>query len=453
MFGLLIAAVVTLIVAYLILKKVKAQTVLFVGGLFLMTCAITFFGATILDAKKSTGLVWFDMIKYIENLFSSRAAGLGLTIMAVGGFARYMDHIHASKVLVKVLIRPLSLIRSPYIVLALSYIVGQILNIFIPSASGLGVLLMATVYPLLINLGVSKLSATAVIGTTACLDLGPASGNAVLAAKNSGMDVAVYFTEHQIPVAIAVMLTIAVLHYFVQRWFDAKDGHIVEKIDVSELKHEHNLPPVIYALLPILPLVLILTFSKLFISSIKMSVISAMLISTALAMLFELVRSQKLAEVFGSIQVFFDGMAKQFAVVVTLIVAGETFAYGLTKIGAIETLIDLAHYSGMGAAGMIILMTMIIAVASIVMGSGNAPFFAFAALAPEVAAKMSIAPVIMLLPMQLAAGIARSVSPITAVIVAVCGISNVSPIDVVKRTAIPMGGALLVAVMMNFILF
>jgi DcuC family C4-dicarboxylate transporter len=58
----------------------------------------------------------------------------------------------------------------------------------------------------------------------------------------------------------------------------------------------------------------------------------------------------------------------------------------------------------------------------------------------------------MLLPMQFASGIARSVSPITAVIVAVSGVSNVSPFDVIKRTAIPMAGGLLVTVIANFVI-
>ena len=66
---------------------------------------------------------------------------------------------------------------------------------------------------------------------------------------------------------------------------------------------------------------------------------------------------------------------------------------------------------------------------------------------------MDIAPVLMLLPMHFAASIARSMSPITAVIVVVSGIANVSPIDVVKRTSIPMIGALIVNVAATFIYF
>lgn len=131
---------------------------------------------------------------------------------------------------------------------------------------------------------------------------------------------------------------------------------------------------------------------------------------------------------------------------------GEVFAKGLTSIGAIDTIIKGAQNAGFGSLGMTLVMTGVIVVASIVMGSGNAPFFAFAALAPAVAAKMGIAPVLMLLPMQFAAGIARNVSPITAVVVAVSGISNVPPIEIAKRSAIPMGLGLLATLIGTFTL-
>ena len=146
-------------------------------------------------------------------------------------------------------------------------------------------------------------------------------------------------------------------------------------------------------------------------------------------------------------------MGIQLATVVTLIVAGETFAHGLKTIGAIDAIINSAQTAGLGAAGMIIVMVSIIAVSSVVMGSGNAPFFAFAALTPTVAAKMAVAPVLMLLPMHFAASLARSVSPITAVIVVVSGMAGVSPVDVVKRTAIPMAGGLIVNVAATFLYF
>ena len=56
----MLAFIVTVIVATLILKQYKAQTVLFVGGLVLMGAAVLM-GYPLLDAKKTTGFVWFDL--------------------------------------------------------------------------------------------------------------------------------------------------------------------------------------------------------------------------------------------------------------------------------------------------------------------------------------------------------------------------------------------------------
>ena len=242
------------------------------------------------------------------------------------------------------------------------------------------------------------------------------------------------------------MATVAILHFVVQKYLDRRDGlggQAEADPGIDTATQAQDLPPKIYALLPILPLGLILGFSPLITKAIKMDVVTAMFISTAISMVFEYLRSKDIRKTFASLQVFFDGMGVQFAMVITLIVAGEVFANGLTSIGAIKSIIDLGQSLGFGGAIMTIVMVAIISVAAVIMGSGNAPLFAFAALAPAIATKMSIAPVAMLLPMQFASSIARSVSPITAVIVAVSGVANVSPFEVVKRTAIPMAGAML----------
>lgn len=452
MLSLVVALLTTIVVAWLIIKRMKPQAVLFAGGIFLLAVAILM-GYPVLDAKKSTGLSWFDIFKFIEDVFSNRAAGIGLMIMTVGGFAKYMDYIGASRSLVYIASKPLSMVKSPYVLLGISYIIGQLLNIVIPSAAGLCVLLMATMYPVLVNLGVSRLSAAAVVATTPCLDLGSASGSAVFAAKTAGLDVADYFVAEQIPIAVVTMVAIAVSHYFVQRYFDRKEGLEPQKLQaVSAHESEtENLPPKIYALLPMIPIIFVLVFSKLGISSIKMSVVTAMIISIFIAMILEVIRTRRPMEVCKNIQVFFDGMGHLFATVVTLIVAGETFAYGLTKIGAIDMIIKGAQGSGFGAIGVTLIMTLIVAIAAVIMGSGNAPFYSFGALVPDIAKGLSMMPAVMITPMQMASSIARSASPITAAVVAVAGVADVSPVDLVKRTAIPMGIALVVSFLMAVI--
>lgn len=451
--NIVLSLIVTFWVGYLIVKKYKPQPVLFIAGLILMFSAVALGIGKILPVKESTGLVLFDAFEFIKQTFSSRAAGLGLNIMAVGGFARYMDHIGASKALVKLTIKPLLALRSPYIVMSAAWIVGMLLGLCINSASGLAMLLMVTMFPVLISLGVSRLSATAVIATTLCLDWSPSDTGTILSAVTAGIDPVIYWTNYQIPIAAVVIPVVAVLHFFVQKWFDKREGHVVQATTFTEAETDEKLPPMIYAILPALPLALILVFSSLWISWIKMDIIKAMFIGVAIGMIFEYFRYRDGKKVLADIQSFFDGLGMQMANVITLIVAGETFAKGLTTIGTIDAIIASAQTSGFGAIGMILVMIGIIAISSVVMGSGNAPFFAFAALTPTVAAKMSIAPVVMLLPMHFAASAARTMSPITAVIVVASSMGNVSPFDVVKRTAIPMAGALITLVAANFLFF
>lgn len=441
-------------VGYFIVKKFYPQGVLFVAGFLLLCTAILLKDTPILNEKASIGSNFLDIFQYLKDTFSKTTAGLGLTIMVVGGFAKYMDHIGASKALVKITTKPMKKLNSPYLVLALTYILGQILNIFIPSASGLGVLLMVTVYPILVSLGASPLSATAVIGTTACLDLGPASGNSVLAAKTANLDAALYFVKYQLPVAIFVIIAIAITHYFVQKIGDKNSTYDDFGVKTkSSIDEEDSNVPNFYAIFPIIPLVVILAFSSLFKSSIKMNVEVAMLLSVTVSMVIEGIRKKTFKNTISELKIIFNSMGSQFAAVITLIVAGQFFAYGLTKVGVINSIIDWTKNAGLGVQPMILVMTAVISASSVIMGSGNAPFFAFAALAPTVAASVNIDPVVIAMPMQLASGIARSVSPITAVIVAICGISGVSPFLVVRRTFLPMLVGLVVLLISNMVLF
>lgn len=204
MLGLLVASIVVIVCGYLIFKNFKAQAVLICGGFAMMAFAIIFNFGSILPAKTSTGFAWFDLFKFVDTLTSKRTAELGLMIMVCAGFAKYMDKIGASKAMVHVAVKPLQYLRSPYLVLCGGFLIGQVLHPFIPSASGFGLLLMVTMYPIYISLGISRTTATAVIGTNGCLDLGPASGNSILAAKYAGITPVEYFVTYQLPPAIAI---------------------------------------------------------------------------------------------------------------------------------------------------------------------------------------------------------------------------------------------------------
>lgn len=461
--NLLFTALIVVWAAWLILKKYKPQTVLFVAGGLLLAGSMIMNWGTILPAGKSTGMWSFDIFELIRTLFANRLSGLGLNIMAVGGFARYMDKIGASNALVSLTIRPLMLLKSPYIVMSACWVLGMFLGLAINSASGLAMLLMVTMFPILVALGVSRISATAAIATTLCLDWSPSDTGTIFAAEIAGFDPVIYWHTFQIPIACVVIPCVAIAHYLTQKIMDKRDGHIVRALDPEavsvnietedEKKAALSHPPKIYALLPIIPLALILIFSPLCLPGIKMNIIMAMLMGTAIGMIAQFFRTRDLKETFAEIQIFFDGMGRQLANVITIVIAGEFFAKGLTSTGSIDAMIQGAQTTGFGASGLTLVMIAIIAVCAILMGSGNAPFFAFANLAPAIAAKTGVAASFMVLPMHLIASSARAISPITGVIIVASGMAGISPFDLVKRTAIPMAVSCVLIVVANFVIF
>lgn len=472
--------------AYMIVKKFNPQATLIFAGLLMLVISLFIADAPLLDEETTTGAAWLDLFELMKNLFAKTLSGVGLVIMAVGGFALYMSKIGASGALVRLVIKPLKAINRPYLVLALAFVVGQLLAIVIPSASGLAMLLMVTMFPLLISVGISRLSAAAIIATTACQDLGPASSNTNLAAEMSGVSVQDYFLTYQGPVALVVIVVVAVTHYFVQRYFDQKAdtlpgseipvpvGSSLETVAAAERKaaeikerRRQGLPvedageidiltltgedaaeddqvasareeltkaPLFYAFLPLLPLVLILTFSEFVIAGIDMDVATAMILSVLITIVIEIVRHRSIATGFSTMKVFFEGMGRQLTNVVSLIIAGQIFAEGLFQLGTIDVLIESAQEAQFGSIGMVLVLGTVIIVSAVVMGSSNAPWFAFAPIIPEVSGPLGVPATQIAVPLELSGGFGRSMSPIAGVVIAVAGLAGVSPVDVVKRT-------------------
>lgn len=114
-------------------------------------------------------------------------------------FASYMDHIKASNAMVNALrIRPLQLIKAPYLILAIGYICAQLLHVAISSAAGLAMLLLVTFFPVLVRLGVSaKPQHINGLDFVHSWTLALLWGLANLAAKHAGMETAIYFVHYQ----------------------------------------------------------------------------------------------------------------------------------------------------------------------------------------------------------------------------------------------------------------
>ncbi|NDV80717.1 C4-dicarboxylate transporter DcuC [Bacteroides sp. 51] len=453
--GAIIAVQFIILTAYWLYKKYNPQGVLLLTGIMMLTISL-FMGLTSLSLSEPTGSVTFDLFKTVKETFSGNLVRVGLMIMTIGGYVSYMKHIKASDTLVYVSMQPLSLLRKyPYLAACSIVPIGQMLFICTPSAAGLGLLLSASILPVLVNLGVTRLTAASVISACTVFDMGPGSANTAKASELAEMNNVFYFVEHQLLMAIPMTLLLMLLYYFTNRYYDKKDKEKAP-VESEPVKMKENFKaeaPLIYAVLPVLPLVLLIVFSKyiqLFNPPIDLDTTTAMFASLFVALAFELIRSRSLKVVFAGIKAFWDGMGKMFTSVITLIVAAEIFSKGLIGLGFIDALVEGSTHMGLSGAFIGIFITIIIFLAAMLMGSGNASFFSFGPLIPGIAQKFGMAPVDMILPMQLSSSMGRATSPIAGVIIAIADVAGVSPMDLAKRNLIPLGGTLLFMLIYNY---
>jgi DcuC family C4-dicarboxylate transporter len=435
----------------LLLKKYNPHAVLLVSGLLMLIIA-EFLNYNLPTLKAPTGFSGFDLFRYIKESFSKTNAGVGLMIMAIGGFVAYIDKIEASDALVFVAMKPLKLFKKyPYIAASLVIPIGQLLFVAIPSAAGLGLLLMASMFPILVNLGVSRFSGFCVITATTAFGIGPASAITASATDIAGVDTISFFLKSQIPMVIPLSIIMMVTYYFVNRHFDK---NITSETEIQNSETKEIKVPLFYAFIPILPIVLLIVFSKifnLFNTAITLDTTTAMFISVFIALLFEFARTQNTKAVLESLKTFWNGMGNIFKTVVTLIIAADIFAKGLISLGFVEGLLEVSQNSGFGVVGIGVVMTVLIFFASMLMGSGNASFFAFGPLVPKIADKLGIETTEIILPMQLSASMGRTVSPISGVMIATAEIAKVSALAIVKRNIIPLVVALSVMLIYHFI--
>lgn len=448
------------VVAYALTHKYNPQTVLLVAGILMLAISLALGIFTIEPATDlggaSTGWIGFDLFRLVKQTMGTNMMRVGLMIMTIGGYVAYMKKIQASDALVYVSMRPLMLFkRFPDLAAILMLPIGQMLFVCTPSAAGLGLLLVASIFPILVNLGVSRLTAVSIISACTIFDMGPGSANTARASELAGMTNMQYFVEHQLPLAIPITLLLMVVYYFTNRYYDRKDREkgqsTVDVVEAEDMKVE---APLIYAILPALPLLLLIIFSnyfQFFGRPIVLDTTTAMIISLFVALVFEMMRWRSVSKTLQQVKTFWQGMGTVFGNVVTLIISAEIFSKGLISLGFIDALVEGCTSLGFTGVLISVVIILIIFLAAILMGSGNASFFSFGPLVPDIAKKVGMQPVDMLLPMQLSSSMGRAISPIAGVIVAIAEVAGVSTNELVKRNAIPLTVGLVAMVTFHYL--
>ena len=431
---LIIGLIAIVLVAYYIVKGYSATGVLMFGGLVLLLISVLMGHSILPEGVKSTGSTYFDILEYVKYLLGNRGGGLGLMIMVLCGFSVYMTHLGANDVVVKLVSKPLKNIRSPYILMVFAYFLACLMSFAVSSATGLGVLLMATLFPVMVNVGISRGAAAAICASPISIILSPTSGDVVLSAEISKIPLGEFAFSTALPVSIFAILGIAVAHFFWQRYLDKKEGVQVERLNADEIK---TTAPNYYAILPLLPIIGVLIFDGKW-GLPNLHIVTVMVLCFIITAVVDFLRSFNAKQTFDNLVVAYRGMADAFAGVVMLLVAAGVFAQSLSTIGFITNLIDSAQSFGGSAFFMMLVLAVITILATMATGSGNAAFYAFAELIPKLATQMGVNPAFLTIPMLQASNLGRGLSPVSGVVVAVSGMGNISPFEIVKRMSVPM---------------
>lgn len=452
MLYILIALLAVVAVVYLIYKKVHAAAAIFmVGVILLMLAAATGRADFRTTETEATGNAFYDQLLVIDALFKSRFSGIGMAIMVLFGFVAYMRHIGADAKTVVALSSPLRRFKGSYWLVPVGFLIGNLLSLVIPSASALSLLLVATLLPALIAAGLTPLTVGAIVVTSSTIIPTPLEAGLIQGAELTNMSVTEYVFGSVALATVPTLVITAFVHMFWQRHCDKVDaqkfaeehgGEMPEKDDaVQEAITRAAGLPGYYALLPLLPLVLIIVsaiLNRMGILSFEADILPVTVVSLVIAIVIESIRHRNVTDAIDGAASFFKGMGEGAAGVVALLVAAAVLVEGITQMGIIDMLIDAA--SGSEGAAIIIVLIFVGATAAMaaLTGSGTAPYFAFSEVVPSLAADTTIHAPQMLTAIWGTSNLMRQVSPVNAAVLIVSGAIKVNPIRLVKRTMVPM---------------
>ena len=233
---------------------------------------------------------------------------------------------------------------------------------------------------------------------------------------------------------------------------DKKDAVLLKELDketVIEAERPEKNTPTWYFIFPILPLVLVIFF-WVFFRKAKVGLVEITLFSLVLAFVCELFRKRNVKDGMKDLGIFFKGMGDGFSKVVVLIVAASSMVFGLRVMGLIDAISNSISNFENAKVGLMLAFSGITGLITFISGSGNAVFYSFIELIPQIAQKAGIDPIMVALPMQCMSNLFRSMSPVAAVIIIVSASVKVNPLVLVKRTWVPLMSGVLVVLALSF---
>jgi len=364
------------------------------------------------------------------------SGGLVTTICTVMGFSYVMKLTGCDSHLVNLLTSLLK--QAKFILIPGAVIVTWIINIALPSTAGCAAAVGAVLIPTLIVSGVHPaMAAACVMSGTIGSVMSPGLAHNPFVAKLANVDVMTVIAGHTIPALIslavaATMLTI-VCHL-------RKEGASAERSTEIASGGEKFKVNVVKAVVPVIPLVLLVLGSKMVALIPEVTVPQAMIIGAMLGFVVTWGNAQEISKS------FFKGMGDSYGEIVGIIIAAAVFTQGMDTIGLTGALIenmkesqDVARYAA--SIGPFFL--------AVLSGSGDAAALAFNGAVTPHAAQFGFKITDMGSLATISGGLGRTMSPVAGGAIVCATIGGVNPMEIAKRTAPGMFCAL-VAVLIVF---
>ena len=412
---LIVGIIVILLTVYLLFKQHDARVVLLGAGLLL--CVV---GGTPME-----GLNAFAK--------SMTKGGLITSICSCMGFAMVVRFTGCDKHLINALAYVISKVR---LFLIPGVVIGTYLvNIAVPSASGTTAAAGTIFIPLLMASGVNPAMAAAAVkcGTYGSM-LNPGLAHNAFIAKIASVTPMDVISFHYLA-SIASVLVAAVVLTIIAYVLKENKGYVADNLKIEE----DFKVKAIFALMPIIPLLVLVLGTAGIVPALKMGVPHAMIIGMILTMA---VTRMNPVEIGKS---FYNGMGKAYGDIMGIIISAGVFVAGLKAIGLVDGFIEVmlnnpAVIKLCAAVGPFLLGALI--------GSGDAATFAFNEAVTPHAANFGMTIVQMGSMATLGGTLGRTISPIAGATIIAAGIAGVNPMEVAKRNSIPMLCSLVVGMML-----
>ena len=403
-----IALAVIIVTVWALIKRYETRLVLIGAGLLLCCISLDPMAALNQFAKSMTN------------------NSLVMAICSSMGFAFAASYTKCDRSLVHYLAAP---VRGLGIFLIpVCTVITFFVNIAIPSAAGCAAAVGSTLIPVMLRAGIKPAAAAAAgLAGTIGSYLSPGTSHNPYVAKMANMEVMDFIGFHSTySLMCGAILVVGVL--LVCLVLRDNKGDANAQVDESKLQKQDDFTPSVLKALVMLVPIAILVCGNLWVPAIKMGVAQAMVIGAICALAVGRCNPQEFSKQ------FFNGMGKGYADVMGIIIAAGVFAAGLRAAGLIDVCVDALKNANEyarwgGALGPWIM--------GVITGSGDAATLAFnEAVTPHAEAFGMSIPGLGALAF-LTGALGRTMSPLAGVTILVSGIAMVSPIEVIKRTALP----------------